>query len=56
MVALSLQASKIPQKKGDNKTEKSHDPFRMCTNVCIDLRTHLRDIMLRTQRWLGVTR
>jgi len=56
MVALSLQASKIPQKKGDNKTEKSHDPFRVSNNVRNDLRYYIHNYLLHCERGLGVTR
>jgi len=55
MVALLLQASKIPQ-KGDTKTEKSHDPLRASNNVHNNFRDHLHDVMLHLQQWLGVTR
>ena len=53
MVALSLQASKIPQ-KGDTKTEKTHEPARDSNHIRNNFYGYLRDIMLRTQRWLGV--
>ncbi len=55
MVALSLRASKIPQ-KGDTKTEKTHDYVRALNDICSDFHTYLHDIVLYTQRWLGVTR
>jgi hypothetical protein len=57
MVALSLTNPIIPQKKkGDNKTEKSHDPFRASNNVHNSFCTYLHDIMLHLQQRLGVTR
>jgi len=52
MVALSLQASKIPQ-KGDTKT---HEPARNSNHIRNDFRRYLRNIMLRIRRWPGVTR
>ncbi len=57
MVALSLTNPIIPQKKkGDNKTEKPHDPLRASNNVRNGLRTYLHNIMLHLQQRLGVTR
>lgn len=55
MVALSLQASKIPQ-KGDTKTEKTHEPARDFNRIRNDFHNYLRDVILHIQQWLGVTR
>lgn len=57
MVALSLQAPKIPQKKGDNKTEKTHEStIRNFNSIYNNLRGYLRHVILRAKRWQGVTR
>jgi hypothetical protein len=53
MVALSLRTSKIPQ-KGDTKTEKTYEHVRDFNNVHDNFPAHLRSIILRIQRWLGV--
>ncbi len=55
MVALSLQASKIPQ-KGETKTEKTYESVRASNHILNDFRGYLRHIMLHIYRWLGVTR
>ena len=57
MVALSLTNPIIPQKKkGDNKTEKTHESVRASNHIRNGLRTYLHDIMLHLQQRLGVTR
>ena len=55
MVALSLQASKIPQ-KGETKTEKTYESIRASNHILNDFRNHLHDVMLYLQQWLGATR
>jgi hypothetical protein len=57
MVALSLSSPPITTQKENSKNqEKTHDSFRAFNNVRNDFHNYLLNIMLRVQRWLGVTR